>query len=84
MGKGYRASITDDLQHDGDGGTGVQRSQHHCFTCVPNQPLPALLRYPWGKQGGAGLGSSPLPYAPPKPLERACSLSPGWCRTLHG
>lgn len=45
LGKGYRASITDDLQHDGDGGTGVQRSQHHRFTRVPDQPLPALLCY---------------------------------------
>lgn len=29
----------------------MQCPQHDCFTCVPNQPLPALLRYPWGKQG---------------------------------
>lgn len=50
VGKGYGASITDDLQHDSNGGTGVQCSQHHCFTCVPNQSLPALLCYPWGKQ----------------------------------
>ena len=50
-GKGYRASITDNLQHDGDGGARVQHPQHHCFTCVPDQPLPALLCYTWGNQG---------------------------------
>lgn len=33
---------------------------------------------PGESRGGVGLGSSPLPYAPLKPLERACSLSPGW------
>lgn len=82
--KGYRASIADDLQHDGDGGAGVQRPQHHRFTRVPDQPLPALLCYTWGNQGGEGSGSSLSPYAPPRPLGRTCGLSLGGCRTPYG
>lgn len=65
--KGYRASIADDLQHHSYGGAGVQRSQHHRFACVSDQPLPALLRYACGNQGwgGVGLSGSSCPAGSP-------------------
>ena len=80
-GEGYRASITDDLQHHSNGGTGMQRSQYHCFTSVPDQPLPTLLSDAWGNQGWGGvvrlfpsiwLTFLHMPH--PSPLGRACRL----------
>lgn len=67
QGKGYRASITDDLQHHSDGRAGVQRSQYHSFTGVPDQPLPALLRDAWGNQGWGGVGWSASSLPPGSP-----------------
>lgn len=82
--KGYRASIADDLQYHSYGGAGVQRSQHHRFACVSDQPLPALLRYACGNQGwvwavrlflSSWLTCLHMPH--PSLQKRACSLGPG-------
>lgn len=46
--KGYRASVADDLQHHSDRGSGVQGPQDYGFTCIPDEPLSALLCDTWG------------------------------------
>ena len=65
----------------------MQRSQHYCFARVSDQPLPALLRYAWGKPGVGWCGAVrliflhiPHPSPPGKGLQSQPGLvqGPAW------